>query len=236
MEGYPCSYDTEKIHGATFHYDKPGIDELSLNPPKNKKSRPPKNALKVKVLKEYAANLDRLHSFVWEMVNQDIGNPVELYGVKNCEEVMRLAITLFRMALENRSMYQSVEDSMRIRGDDDLLADLYKRAKHTLDKIKKKEFVEYDGDTGQDIAEYVKNLETAKWSDLTLKIMKNMLTINKSMYYVDLEKQSVIRWKEKYLEMSIKIERKACLCLDVILPKFDEKQYASMDEYAKTLK
>ena len=163
---------------------------------------------------------------------------MDLYGIKYSAQVLKLAVALFSMSLHNRWMYShaaEVGDVAKLTGETDRLEELLPRARRAKKLIKDKEFVVYEGEIGEEIKTYVANLETKKWERLATDLIKSLKTLRRQMFYVDHEADNIIRWKDKYLESSVKIERLSILCLDLMLPKKTDKYYKDFEEYTATL-
>ena len=214
------------------------IEKIKRNPPRNLRQEPYKTAMRLSTLTDFAEELERFWQYMWMMVNEDISSPIDLYGIKNSAEVMKLTDALFNLSLHNRWMYShaaELADVAKLTGESDRIVELLPRVMRTKKLIKTKVFVTYDGQTGEEIKEYVKNLETAKWTKLALEMTKSFKTLRRQMFYMDHEADDIIRWKDGYLESSMKIERLSILCLDLMLPNKDDKYYKSFEEYAATL-
>ena len=214
------------------------IEKIKRNPPRNLRQEPYKTAMRLSTLTDFAEEMERFWQYMWMMVNEDISSPIDLYGIKNSAEVMKLADALFNLSLHNRWMYShaaELKDVAKLTGESDRLVELLPRVMRTKQLIRTKVFVTYEGQTGKEIKEYVKNLETVKWTKLALEMTKSLKTLRRQMFYMDHEADNIIRWKDRYLESSMKIERLSILCLDLMLHNKDDKYYKNFEEYAATL-
>ena len=231
------STTTKSIPGFPTYKDAK-IEKIKRNPPRILRKDPYKTGLRLSALTDFAEEMERFWQYMWMMVNEDISSPVDLYGIKNSAEVMKLADALFNLSLHNRWMYShaaEMKDVAKLTGESDRLVELLPRVLRTKQLIKTKTFVKYEGQTGEEIKEYVKNLETTKWNKLTLDMTKSLKTLRRQMFYMDHEADNIICWKDRYLEKSMKIEQLSILCLDLMLPNKNDKYYKSFEEYAATL-
>jgi len=216
----------------------PQIEKLKRNPPKCLRNEPQKNALRACVLEEYAEDLERLSVIMWQMVNEEVESDFDLCGIKHNKKVMMLGLGLYTVGLHNRWLYShaaEANDVANLTGDTDRLAELVTRAQRTRQLMKDKAFVDYEGEMGESIKAYIKLFETTKWMTLTKTLTKSLRQLRKQMFYVDHDAEEIIRWKDKYLVISVRIERSTILCLDLMLPKSEETVYKNFEEYAATL-
>ena len=220
------------------NYRDPKIEKLKRNPPKCLRKEPQKNAIRACKLEEYAEDLERLSGFMWRMVNEEVESAFDLCGIKHNKQVMILGVALLTVGLQNRWLYShaaEARDVEKLTGDTDRLAELVTRAERTKKLIKDKAFVDYDGELGESINAYVKLFETKKWMTLTKDLTKSLKQLRRQMFYLDHDADEIIRWKDRYLKISVKIERFSILCLDLMLPTNDEKIYKTFEEYAESL-
>ena len=220
------------------NYRDPQIEKLKRNPPTCLRNEPQKNALRACVLEEYAEDLERLSVFMWRMVNEEVESEFDLCGIKHSKKVMMLGVALFTVGLQNRWLYShaaEANDVANLTGDTDRLAELVTRARRTKQLIKDKAFVDYEGEMGVSIKAYIKLFETNKWMTLTKTLIKSLKQLRRQMFYVDHDAEDIIRWKDRYLAISVRIETCTILCLDLMLPKSEETIYKTFEEYAATL-
>ena len=172
------------------------------------------------------------------MVNEEVESDFDLCGIKHNKKVMMLGLGLYTVGLHNRWLYSHAAEANNVAnltGDTDRLAELVTRAQRTRQLVKDKAFVDYEGEMGESIKAYIKLFETTKWMTLTKILTKSLKQLQKQMFYVDHDAEEIIRWKDKYLVISVRIEISTILCLDLMLPKSEETIYKNFEEYAATL-
>ena len=235
------------------------FDDKWMYPTAGLRPRPYKHALRSRVLKGFAEEMEQLWGYIWMMANEELMSPVKLYGIKHNEKMMKLSAALFKLCLKNRWVYShmaQVEDDTkitsevclyhwmdnreaeeddennRLAGELDRLQELLPRGMKTRHLIKENKFVEYTGETGEAIKEYVENLDPEKWEIKAMDMIANVRRLNTNMTYIDHRADAIIRWKERHLSSSVKIDRLLILCLELMLP---DRTFKNFEEYVATI-
>jgi hypothetical protein len=203
---------------------------------KRLKQEPPKNALKLEKIVSFREELVRLHNYLWVMMNQDAQTPVERYGFVYHEKILTLSRALHGLALANRRIFNAnALDVEIVKGRTDLLAPLYERGCLATELLKLKSFANKDPDVGSDVEEYIAGVRTYSWGKVIKNMTSSMDRLKTLVQYLDPDVEEIANWKSEYLRECSVIEKYACGCLGLILPKCDDVDPGSFEDYIASL-
>ena len=201
--------------------------------PLKKKAHP--NLLKPDKFKDLITDLHQLNAQLNAMIYDEVQDDWQRFAVRNDERVLKVADSLFRMAVENRWMHRHEKGLADAEALCDVAPNLEEhvpRAMKVKHRLKNREFVACS-DYGGDVDDYVAKMKPTAWMNLFNDRTKSMRSLRNEMFKLDHDACEIQRWKASYYESSVQIERLACLNYTLLTCNPDDEVFANFQEYCE---